>query len=668
MTTAAFAAAGTVNGVSNNGTAPAAVGELGSIFISGTPFKIYVADTALNITTDTDPTNYTPVLAWLKASANSGADVTSAFVATGYEIAAGGVNLTVTTTNTGASPVAYTNLQFYLEDGASNKTALSTAITSLTINPNRPETFIAPFPAIAFPAASANLTVNQTVTVNVPKTDFHFTTTGDLTKPYPTSILGLPAGLTATVDSTTSATDVIVTFKAAAAYTVIPAGSGIKFNGDTGSGTSYPAITIKTGLPETLNSAPALTGTIPTSMVVGDKFTLTAAKGSFGWTNTGNGIQDWASQTLSLSGVPAGLSASVDKTATATSDGSHVIVTFTAVSPAASVAANTAVAWSTGQTAVTFPAITIAAAVVPTKPDSMTKGLDTNYSVNTAAGLKDPDNLTVHAGDKIYLPLTGDMFGGNTKSAMTESNLKSKKLTIRISSGSNSKLIDAYKITTGTFSIGGVSLKTAAVEIAFVEPFRSIKDMDFDVNVYPTFDGSRRDEYSIRLTGTMTVNLTEVDATDDYVALEGTHVADAQEYIRLIEADLGEGVSVWGKMYSGKQYWGKATTEPTEADEKIFDKYPSVEMVFNVDTIGLNSTANYVTLDVDDNYYVYDANMKYLGRSNDKLPYSTKYYLSTKKLSIADEVEEDDGDYDEPVPDDLVNPAPNKNDNPGTGR
>ena len=44
-------------------------------------------------------------------------------------------------------------------------------------------------------------------------------------------------------------------------------------------------------------------------------------------------------------------------------------------------------------------------------------------------------------------------------------------------------------------------------------------------------------------------------------------------------------------------------------------------------------------------YYVYNKKFEYLGKSDQTLPYSDKYYLTTKKIDFDyDDVEEDDDD------------------------
>ncbi|MFV0400912.1 MAG: hypothetical protein ACK5LX_09895 [Oscillospiraceae bacterium] len=219
----------------------------------------------------------------------------------------------------------------------------------------------------------------------------------------------------------------------------------------------------------------------------------------------------------------------------------------------------------------------------------------------------------------------------------------------------------------------------AYVEFTFVDEFVSTKDQDFSAKLYLTFDKSRVAETEIEISGTFGNEVENVDEYDDYVYLGDTHVVEADAYIRSIQVDLGQNVSIWTRMFEGKKYYGAVSQEVKAEDEAVLAKYPDIDTVYYLKTINLNATGDTVAFDMDTNMYVYvqdaDGNLVFLGRSADKLPYYTKYFLSAKELDVeavttepGDTTEPGESPEEPPITGGDDAPAENVNDNPGTGR
>lgn len=250
----------------------------------------------------------------------------------------------------------------------------------------------------------------------------------------------------------------------------------------------------------------------------------------------------------------------------------------------------------------------------------------------------------------------------------TISDLNRDKITVkrRISKGSD--LIDNVKFKNVTNPYDA-NLKSVAVQIVFIDPFVSTKEKEFDITVYLAIDGSRTDmEWSV--SGYMENPTIEVDE-DDSVDLSDGEVADCVGYTKSIQIDTGNGLFINTKMFDGQKYYAKSVQEITASDDEITAKYPEIDNIYRLYTVNLKSAANTVEFDIDDSFYVYDADGKYIGMSTDKLPVSDKYYLATKKIDMGADVTEEPADE---VPVDPVNPETggddvpaNINDNPGTG-
>lgn len=262
----------------------------------------------------------------------------------------------------------------------------------------------------------------------------------------------------------------------------------------------------------------------------------------------------------------------------------------------------------------------------------------------------------------------------NVNQVVTKKDTNVKKLGVQVRATEGGSVIDrdvSIKYDSGTGA--------AYVEFKFVDEFVSTKDQDFNGRMYLTYDKSRIDNTEVEISGTFGNDVEHVDEYDDYVYVGDTPVVEADAYIRSIQVDLGQNVSIWTRMFEGKKYYGAVSQEVKAEDEAVLAKYPDIDTVYYLKTINLNATGDTVAFDMDTNMYVYvqdaDGNLVFLGRSADKLPYYTKYFLSAKELDV-EAVTTEPGDTTEPgeTPEEPPitggddAPAENVNDNPGTGR
>lgn len=279
-----------------------------------------------------------------------------------------------------------------------------------------------------------------------------------------------------------------------------------------------------------------------------------------------------------------------------------------------------------------------------------------------AVDVADTDDMEVVADTSILMDLSG-MLDLNGKT-LNEANLKSAKIKIQrtISSGSNViRDLDFY--STGT-------PKTPYVRLRFVEEHVSTKEIDFSIKIYLTQDG--RSE-PLELTGTFKNDEEVVESDRDYVDLSDKIVAEADGYNSKVEVYGGNNVSLVTKMMDGKKYYFTVNMDVSASDEKMLDKYSDL-MVYNLNMVGFSTGGKMVKFDLDgDKFYAYNEKGEAIGTTADLLPFSSKIYLSDKKLDVAtavEEVEESEEEVDETS--EVSSSAPeasisNPNNNPNTG-
>lgn len=192
------------------------------------------------------------------------------------------------------------------------------------------------------------------------------------------------------------------------------------------------------------------------------------------------------------------------------------------------------------------------------------------------------------------------------------------------------------RYASGRAAIKKISLdsKNGQIQVELADEFVSTKPLDFEIFFYLEINGQRYDDRGFTVSGTMYNR--EVDVYKDYESIDisDQSIAVANDSVRNLEIEIGNGVTVTANLSRNQKYYGTATLEPTDDDEDVFAEYSSIRDVINIKTVGLDRAGSSVKLSSDwSGLYVYDEDFNYLGRSNAKLPFRTKYYLAGKQLS-----------------------------------
>lgn len=268
---------------------------------------------------------------------------------------------------------------------------------------------------------------------------------------------------------------------------------------------------------------------------------------------------------------------------------------------------------------------------------------------------------------------------------VTKNVVKSSNMTVKLKASKGGQVIDEVEFVYTNVGTAGeddyVRDVLKGVNVKFVDPFKSNNPdgVNYGIRVYLTL-GSKFTTYkdAIYFEGAY-INDTDTDigSGTDYYQFYDYRILKPDVFVRNLEGDLGEGVSVFMRALKGGKYWAYANTDTSDADADIMYKYNSIDAVYHVEQLGLTNVVDYVALnDADPAAYVYDGDLNYLGRANSKLPLAATYYVSAIELDIDDADEPDDGDegdedwdYDENSEgggDDLY--PSNPHDNPGTGK
>lgn len=256
--------------------------------------------------------------------------------------------------------------------------------------------------------------------------------------------------------------------------------------------------------------------------------------------------------------------------------------------------------------------------------------------------------------------------------------------------GKNNNDTPPTKLTTSTFSSSSVTVKRKVskgsdlikkvelknknngviVEVELIDPFVSTSEKDFDFTIYLAKKGTKMDDTELQITGTLKNEIIEVDEGEDEVNLSEGAVAEAIAYIKNITVDTGNGLYINTKMFEDRKYYAKSTQDITAADDAVVSQYTEIDTIYTLYSVNMSSAGNTVYFDIDDTYYVYNAEGQYLGTTADKnLPFSSKYYLAVSKIDMTGDIEPgDEVPVDPDSPDMGGDDVPaNANDNPGTG-
>jgi len=149
------------------------------------------------------------------------------------------------------------------------------------------------------------------------------------------------------------------------------------------------------------------------------------------------------------------------------------------------------------------------------------------------------------------------------------------------------------------------------------------------------------------------------------------------ETLRNVEIYAGEGVTFFRNMTANVSIYVQAALWTDYAADALFQQHAELVDIIDIHHSGFNAAGVRAEIDRDNVYFVYDAQRRFIGTTDDtNLPFSTRYYLTTAQINLGNGAAEDNGDdapAEEPGDDPVLGGdagagSSNVNHNPGTGR
>lgn len=276
---------------------------------------------------------------------------------------------------------------------------------------------------------------------------------------------------------------------------------------------------------------------------------------------------------------------------------------------------------------------------------------------------------------KIELDANAFTFADGKSYDITTSVLKSSDVTLKVTKVKGGEYVE--KVEFKNMKVSGSNY--AYVSVQLVDTFNSTSEKDVTLKIALQLKRSRKDD--VELSFKLKNETIYVSDSDDYISIEDGQIVEAESYVRAIEVYIGNGVTIDAKMYQNKKYYGVCKSEITEEDDKILSRYPEILDILKLTTTNLKGSGKIVTIEPNgDTMHVYNEEGKYIGTTDEKLPYSNVYYLAEEKIkmsssSSSDDENEDEDNTEEVLPEEGYYPpqAPSPsdsgyvNDNPETG-
>ncbi|WRS27740.1 hypothetical protein U6B65_01025 [Oscillospiraceae bacterium MB08-C2-2] len=602
----------------------------------------------------------TPAQALTYATLNGTYGITASTSAAGFtaSIEPNTTNLLITAAANAA--VGSTTVQVTLRGSKSAMNGETVTINfPVTVTVSNPD-LMTGFKSNISPAASS---VKQGESFRMALTNSHFTFAGTPTQALTYATLNGTYGITASTSASgftasiePNTTNLLVTASASAAVgsTTVPVtlqGSKSSMNGQTV--TINLPVTVSASVPST---PPTITGVtagaslqrtdgLGNNLAIGDVMTFLLPANFFQWSaGTGDKVVTYAMIQPYLKGINSADfdvsvspgSSSVSRAASS-SDGSAVL---RLTAKRALFAANRSLYFQSGSvTSNTYNMNNLTVSnPVPVSGNKIT-GISSGAWLGNVVTRNDSalgsgetlDDLEVRPGDYIIFDFDSNFFewkNGKPSPAVsvTESMLRNGKITARSTKRTGSDLINSVEVD----SKNGKSF----VRVKFAKDLAITSDRKFSLTVYLSVDGRRHTESEVTLSGTVSNELIELFEGDDYVDLSEGQIAKANAYLKDIQIYAGHNISFHTKMYNGRKYAAKVTSDLTSADEKMLNKYDNIVAIYNVVQVNLSSASTKTSFDMDEKLYVYNEQGDYLGTTKDKVKFSSKYYLTDKKVSL----------------------------------
>lgn len=250
-------------------------------------------------------------------------------------------------------------------------------------------------------------------------------------------------------------------------------------------------------------------------------------------------------------------------------------------------------------------------------------------------------SLTVYPGAALEIVLAGgsdnpDLFldqnGLPIKTAdVTASKMRAANIAYESENLNASGIRVSTEIT--VINAGGAAARPV-LRILFPHQYNDIAPMSFSLAYTLSVNGEVQPPSRLAISGSFG-NRELALTSSDTRAYAGTAVLAPVEDIASISLDAGSGVTVEASLYAGGRYLLSAGSKTGGDDARLLEENRHVVNIITLDALGFNAgQIKSVSLDMEQNYFVYDAGRNFIGRTSEALPFSEKFYILDKAIEF----------------------------------
>lgn len=377
-----------------------------------------------------------------------------------------------------------------------------------------------------------------------------------------------------------------------------------------------------------VNTNSSISASIPSSMKVGDSFTVTFTPNNLTWSD---GSSSGKSITVAQAQQYFEFSPAGSFTSNWTQSGSNVLLTLTAKT--AGNVSFRAGAKGNGNPAKTGNITITAVSVTGNKINGIASGAYLGDKITldgSGVSTNDIEDLTVQPGAVLYLDFDSNFFtweNGNPSPAVnvTSSMLSSGKITVRHGRKSGTDVIDSVELVNES--------GRARVKVTFKESVSNLKEVKFSHYIYFQVNGRRHTDSQATLAGVLENDTQYAYDGETYYDMTDAPILEAEDTIRNAELYVGNYMTIHTTLTKNRKYYASSNTDYTDSDLKIFDRNSYIAEILYLETQNIPTGAT-VSFDTDAKYYVYNKDGKLLGTTADKVALSGTYYLSTRRVDL----------------------------------
>ena len=172
------------------------------------------------------------------------------------------------------------------------------------------------------------------------------------------------------------------------------------------------------------------------------------------------------------------------------------------------------------------------------------------------------------------------------------------------------------------------------IVISFARSFSDLDPMPFSFDIFITMAGIKQPQSAITVSGIFGNRELAVTYEDAAIAPDGA-VFLAYTDIASIEVDAGYGIFVTASLRAGGRYRVVSSPSTETGDLEALSLNPRLIEIILIDYIGFSDgDISEVSIDTEENLFVYDENGGFIGMTSDSLPPLSKYLLTTRRIGL----------------------------------